>query len=192
MERPDLDSVPPDKHLSPDWSGRRRLLRAALLVPIAGLAGLACAEVLQKAAHERALQGIRVVGGVYARDQGERGRPIVSVDLGAYLIDDTGKVHRKGRAKDSELALLSRFDRLRELSLEGSAVTDAGLAHLARLRSLRRLSLRETAITDAALVHLQGIPSLTLLDLRETRTTAAGIATLQARLPGTVIIRDLR
>jgi hypothetical protein len=167
---------------------RQWLLRSVMLIPIACLVGIAGAELARKAAIDWALQGIRSVGGVYARDETERDRPVVSIDLGSYLIDDTGKVHRRGQAGDTLLALLVCFDRLRELSLEGSAVTDAGLRHIGRFSSVQRLSLRGTVITDAGLTHLRRLTSLTLLDLRETRCTEARIAELRAALPGAVIL----
>jgi hypothetical protein len=180
-----------DREKGASSTRRQLLLRAALLLPIAALVTLAFAELHRKAAVERALEGIRKVGGLYARDQAERDRPVVSVDLCAYQIDDTGMVHRKGPARDSELALLLPFHRLRDLSLEKSAVSDAGLVHLAGLKSLQRLSLRGTAITDAGLSSLRDLSGLTLLDLRDTRTTAAGIAALRTALPGTVILSDV-
>jgi hypothetical protein len=167
---------------------QRLLVRGLMLLPIAGLVGALLLDLARRAARDRAIEGIRSVGGVYARDESQRDRPVVSVDLGAYLIDDTGKVHHRRQADNSQLALLACFPQLRDLSLEGSAVTDLGLAHLCGHKALRRLSLRGTLITDAGLIHLRALRGLTLLDLRDTRITAAGIAALRVSLPGAAIL----
>jgi hypothetical protein len=175
---------------------RRRLrgsgwLRVAVLLLFATLAGSICLKLARKASIERAVEGLRRTGSYYARSELERDRPVVSIDLDSSLVDDSGRVHSRRRATDNDLALLISFDRLRELSLAGAAVTDAGLAHLSGLKSLKQLNLRGTRVTDAGLVQLEGLRNLERLDLRETRVTASGIAALQASLPDANIVTDL-
>jgi hypothetical protein len=138
----------------------------------------------------RSLAAIRKAGGIYARDVEARGRPIVSIDLDSYLVDDTGQVHRRGRATDQVLAMLPQFGQLRELSLARADVTDAGLPHLTKLTSLRKLNLRGTQVTDAGVAHLVRCLKLGWIDLRETSVTSEGVGMLQRGLPGTEILID--
>jgi hypothetical protein len=139
-----------------------------------------------------ALAEVCQAGGLYARDEQDARRPVVSIDLDTYLVDDSGREHRKGRASDDLLARLVWFDRLRELSLERTEVTDAGLSHLTGVKPLHRLSLRGSPITDVGLLHLARMPRLQEIDLRETRVTAAGIAALRRALPDAKIVADAK
>jgi hypothetical protein len=161
-------------------------------VLVAGFAGLVLHDLEHKGRINWALAGVRQAGGLYARDEEDARRPVVSIDLDEFLVDDSGREYRKGRASDDLLARLVWFDRLRELSLERTLVTDAGLAHLAGLKSLRRLNLRGSPITDAGLLHLARLPGLQEIDLRETRVTAAEVAALRQALPGATIIADVK
>jgi hypothetical protein len=157
---------------------------------IAAIGVLVSIELYKMAAINRSLAAVCEAGGIYARDDEARGRPVVSIDLDSYLIDDTGQVHRRGRATDQLLALLPRFDQLRELSLVEADVTDLGLPHLTQLRGLKRLSLRGTRVTDAGVAHLARCLKLGWIDLRETSVTSRGVGMLQAALPGTDILID--
>jgi hypothetical protein len=144
----------------------------------------------RKAALNRSLEAIHQAGATYARDDEVRGRPVVSIDLDSYLVDDSGQVHRRGSATDQLLAVLPGFHQLRELSLSWSNVTDAGLPNLAELKALRRLSLRGTQVTDAGIPHLSRCGSLNWIDLRETRVTPEGVGLLEKALPETVVLID--
>jgi Leucine Rich repeat len=148
-------------------------------------------ELHRKAEIDRSLAAICKVGCMYTRDEESQGSPVVSIHFVSLLIDDAGHVNRRGRATDHLLTLLSRFDQLRELTLEEADVTDAGLAHLSRLKTLRRLSLRGTRITDAGVSQLAQCPALTRIDLRETRVTGEGIRWLRRALPETDIVSDV-
>jgi hypothetical protein len=140
------------------------------------------------AAINHSLAAVSQAGGMYARDDKVRGRPVVSIDLDSFLVDDAGQVHRRGRATDQLLAVLPRFAHLCELSLAWANVTDAGLPQLTELKSLRRLSLRGTQVTDAGVSHLTRCGELNWIDLRETNVTSAGIGLLQVALPDADIL----
>jgi hypothetical protein len=141
---------------------------------------------------DQVLEEIRGFGGLFARDEKARRRPVVSIEFDALLVDDAGHEHRKPPATDDILPRLSCFDRLRELSLQRSAVTDAGLTHLAAMKNLRRLSLRGSPITDVGLRSLARMHWLEEIDLVETRATAPGVAELRRSLPRTSIKSDAK
>ena len=79
---------------------------------------------------------------------------------------------------EQELAHIGRLDRLEQLYLTGSPVTDTGLASLSGLHSLRKLDLDSTEITDAGISHLAGLTGLQFLDLSRTKVGDAGMAHL--------------
>ena len=81
-------------------------------------------------------------------------------------------------ANDATLAYLEGLTGLKQLHLDGAAVTDAGLAHLRGLSSLEKLTLGDTAVTDAGLAHLRGLKALRELHLYRTKVTDAGLAHL--------------
>ncbi len=149
-------------------------------------------DLRRKSEIDRSLEAICRVGGIYARDEESRGSPIVCIHFVSFLVDDAGNAHRRGRATDHLLTLLSPFDQLRELTLAKADVTDAGLAQLTRLKALRRLSLRGTRITDAGVSQLARCPGLTQIDLRETLVTGEGVSWLRRALPQTDIVSDVR
>lgn len=64
---------------------------------------------------------------------------------------------------------------IQKLDISRSGVTDANIAHIVKLPNLSELSLRGTAITDACL-QLLASSNLQTVDLRETQITAAGLA----------------
>lgn len=79
---------------------------------------------------------------------------------------------------------LEGFDRLRDLTLAGSDVTDAGLAHLGPLAGkLQHLDVSNTSITDGGLMHLQTITSLKVLRITNTSITDAAATKFQKVLP---------
>lgn len=163
---------------------------ALIVVLMAGIAGMLAVDLDRKAAINRSLAEICRVGGIYARDEELRGSPIVCIHFVPYLVDDAGYVHRRRRATDHHLTLLSRFEQLRELTQAEADMTDAGLVHLTQLKALRGLSLRGTQITDAGVSKLAQCLGLTRIDLRETRVTSEGVSWLQQALPETDIVSD--
>jgi Leucine-rich repeat (LRR) protein len=86
---------------------------------------------------------------------------------------------------DDALLALPRFDRLRELDLNDTAISDAALAWVAALPALERLRLANTAITDAgfrsALVPHERLREL---DLQGTAVTAETVSAWRAAAPG--------
>lgn len=85
---------------------------------------------------------------------------------------------------DAELAKFAPIaDRLSELNLGRSKVTDAGLAHLSGMKNLKKLHLPNTAITDAGIDSLMALTNLEYLNLFNTKITDAGLAKLE-KLPG--------
>jgi hypothetical protein len=102
-----------------------------------------------------------------------------------------------------DVSALARSVSLRELDLEGSAVSDAGIAGLERIpsltwlslascesitnvtnlfrsKSLRKLVLLESSVTDAGLVGLELAPALEFVDLRRCAHADAAAVALRA------------
>jgi uncharacterized membrane protein len=81
---------------------------------------------------------------------------------------------------DAELAKFAPLaERLAELNLSRSKVTDAGLASLSGMKNLKKLHLPNTAITDAGLDSLLGLTKLEYLNLFNTKITDAGLTKLE-------------
>lgn len=73
---------------------------------------------------------------------------------------------------DTTLAYLTGMERLRELDLNGTRVTDAGLKSLEGLPRLEILRLRDTNVTDAGFRESLGrMAALRQIDLRGTRVS---------------------
>ncbi len=84
---------------------------------------------------------------------------------------------------DGELAKFAPIgERLAELNLSRSKVTDAGLASLAGMKNLKKLHLPNTAVTDAGIDALLGLGQLEYLNLFNTKITDVGLAKLE-KLP---------
>jgi hypothetical protein len=154
-----------------------------------GVALLLLAELHRKGARERSLATIREAGGLYAEVEKGGSSAVVSIDFDAFVVDDTGTAHRRGRVGDALLPMLTSFPWLRALSLQDAEVTDAGIRQLARLENLRSLNLRRTRITDEALSHL-AMTRLTWLDVRETMVTREGVEQLHRALKEAEILSD--
>ena len=81
---------------------------------------------------------------------------------------------------DAELAKFAPLaDRMVELNLARSKVTDAGLAALAGMKNLKRLHLQSTAVTDAGIDTIAGLPALEYLNLFGTKVTDAALPKLE-------------
>jgi hypothetical protein len=86
---------------------------------------------------------------------------------------------------DHVLDYLTGMDRLRELDLNGTKVTDAGLKALRGLGTLETLRLRETQVTDDGFrTSLAPLASLKQLDLRGTRVTRDVVQAWKEAKPG--------
>jgi mono/diheme cytochrome c family protein/uncharacterized membrane protein len=81
---------------------------------------------------------------------------------------------------DAELAKFAPIaERLAELNLARSKVTDAGLASLAGMKNLRKLHLQNTAISDAGVDAIAAVPGLEYLNLFNTKVTDAALPKLE-------------
>lgn len=77
---------------------------------------------------------------------------------------------------DAELAKFAPIaDRLVDLNLSRSKVTDAGLASVAAMKNLKRLNLANTAVTDAGADHIAALTALDYLNLVNTKVTDAAM-----------------
>ncbi|MGI8978881.1 MAG: hypothetical protein ACR2FY_06620 [Pirellulaceae bacterium] len=90
---------------------------------------------------------------------------------------------------DADLPHLHGFTHLEMLNLKQTQVTDAGLVHLQAFKHLTVLNLNSTHVTDAGLTHLYGLSQLGYLDLTGTKVTDEGIEKLQKALPNCEIHR---
>jgi hypothetical protein len=86
-------------------------------------------------------------------------------------------------ARGTALAELPSPEKLVELNLALSRITDAEVVHLVGLTSLETLILSETALTDAAIDTLSKMGSLKRLVLNQTRVTEAGAERVRDALP---------
>ena len=75
------------------------------------------------------------------------------------------------------------LEKVTELDLSRTEITDAGLKELAKLQKLTYLHLYRTKITDEGLKEVAKLQNLTSLNLRYNQITKAGVAELQKALP---------
>ena len=95
-------------------------------------------------------------------------------------------VGRQYQLTDRDLAPLEALDRVEDLMIVDTPITDAGIAHLEGLTNLRRLILINTEaaepkmhLTDAGLASLQWMTKLETLDLHGTDVSDAGLVHLR-------------
>lgn len=72
---------------------------------------------------------------------------------------------------DETVGVLLKFDRLRELKLGHTRISDRGMPTIGLLTSLRMISLRGTSVSDEGVLHLRSIQQLASIDLAATRIT---------------------
>ena len=82
--------------------------------------------------------------------------------------------NRKGQIKWEPYEFYSKFgyagcQKLSELILDRSKVTDAGLAQFKDWKELKSLTLSFTGVGDGGLAHLKNYPSLTFFSLKDAR-----------------------
>ncbi len=81
---------------------------------------------------------------------------------------------------DAELAKFAAVaDRLVDMNLSRSKVTDAGMATISGMKNLKRLNLANTAVTDAAADSLVPLAGLEYLNLVGTKVTDASLPKLE-------------
>jgi hypothetical protein len=128
----------------------------------------------------RAIQEIERVGGMVYR-----------VTVGpqwlrkwGIVFDRINDVYLKStEITDDGLQYLSSLSSFRVLYLDDTEISDEELKHLRSLTNLEGLSLADTHITDHGLQHLRGLTNLKFLDLNNTEVTEDGIEMLQESLP---------
>jgi hypothetical protein len=76
----------------------------------------------------------------------------------------------------SEIELLSRLPKLKELSLVGTKVDDTAMEKLAKMTQLDSLDISYTKVTDAGLKHVGSLPNLRILGASGNPITDAGLA----------------
>ena len=122
------------------------------------LAPIFCWAAEPKTDQARAIAEIEKLGGKVTVDEKSPGKPVISVDLNACSVRDTG-LH------------CLRADRLRKPDLSIGDITDDLLVQLEGLTQLQVLALGGNHITDAGLKPLRGLTQLRELHLQGTRTT---------------------
>lgn len=111
--------------------------------------------------------------------------------LGATVeTKTTGPAWLRRLVGDERMKEIQVFERVIEVKLRATSVTDAQIAqvHWAGLRNLEDLYLSLTPVTDAGLIHLTGLKHIRRLHLYGTRVTDDGIKKLQKSLPDCLII----
>lgn len=91
--------------------------------------------------------------------------------------------------QDSDLAVLPKVLKLKNLFLGKTQISDAGLEHLGHCVELLTLSLNSTRVTDEGLKSLSKLSKLKTLNVQETKVTKEGAAVLKRQLPGVTIAR---
>ncbi|MBP87156.1 MAG: hypothetical protein CMJ64_10630 [Planctomycetaceae bacterium] len=99
--------------------------------------------------------------------------------LGATVLtrdDDVIEVNaNRRRIADKDLALVSEFTQMTDLSLEETTISDAGLVHLRNLQQLEWLNLYRSRIGDQGLKEVSRLKSLQHLPIGETKVTDDGL-----------------
>jgi hypothetical protein len=180
----------PGSETETDSSRYARLYRAATVLMLCGCAGMLGIDYYRELRIRQDLVMIQKAGGFYSRNNDSSGRPVISIDLDASVVFDSGEVRQRGPLSDETLRLVGRFSELRELSLAGADFTDSGLVILCGLRVLERINLSGTSISDAGLSHLKKFTSLRVIDVRGTQLSPTGINELRRAFPRAVILAD--
>jgi len=84
---------------------------------------------------------------------------------------------------DAGLKEVAKLKNLSVLYLHSNPITDAGLKELTKLKQLERLLLVDTQISDKGLKELAKLERLILLQLNYTKVTKAGMTELKKSLP---------
>ena len=75
------------------------------------------------------------------------------------------------------------LQKLTNLNLVNTQITDAGLKQVAKMQQLDELDLNDTQITDAGLKEVAKLQKLETLWVSDTQVTEAGVAELKKALP---------
>jgi hypothetical protein len=85
---------------------------------------------------------------------------------------------QRRRLTDDDFDLVARFDKLEELNVSHTPLTDNALLGLHTLQQLRILALGSCAITDTGMEHVAALRKLEDLDLSQTKVTDDGLRAL--------------
>ncbi len=96
------------------------------------------------------------------------------------------------KISDKGMAVVARMNRLVKLDLRETTIGDAGLKTLVEARELRSLNLFATKVGDGALPHLVELPRLESVFLWKSGVTAEAVAILRKRLPDARIVFEPR
>jgi Leucine-rich repeat (LRR) protein len=121
--------------------------------------------------------------------------PIVEKEIRRVLEKPEGELTKADLEKVADLYLgdtkitdaglkdVAKMKQLERLTLIRTGITDASLKEVAKLQNLTKLNLYDTQITDAGLKEVAKLLDLTYLDLTRTKVTAENAAELQKALP---------
>ena len=84
---------------------------------------------------------------------------------------------------DAGLKEVAKLQKLQRLFLAGTQITDAGLKEVAKLEKLEGLVLGGTKVTDEGLKEIAKLKKLEYLELIAPKVTKAGVAELKKALP---------
>jgi Leucine rich repeat len=106
------------------------------------------------------------------------GHVVVVTFCQAEAIDREEGKERTREEIDLDIARLGVFNRMEDLTLFGTNVTDDSLTHPKELSNLKLLSLVGTEISDAGLALLNGLSKLETLFVSYTAISDAGLVSL--------------
>ena len=88
------------------------------------------------------------------------------------------------RITDQGLESLRTLQKLQELDLNFTVLSDAGVTHLSQLAGLTYLDISLTNVTDASIPALSQLSNLKVLRVRDSKITSAGMKRLKQALAG--------
>lgn len=88
---------------------------------------------------------------------------------------------------DDDVSLLLKFDRLHELDLSTTQITDHGVTQLRNLDRLTVLDLSYTRVTDEGIRQLSALDNLRELDVDGTNVSRRAIEEFEKRHPGCTV-----
>lgn len=162
------------------WFARKNTVLIAVAVMFVTVLIGAAGIFIPYQREQRIAKEIESVGGIVERKfLGPNWIPMLIPDRFDFWDRITEVYLSHSRVTDTGLKDLEGLWNLNELYLLNTQISDAGLEHLKGLTSLRHLDLDSTLTTDVGLEHLNGLTSLRHLDLDSTHTTDVGLEHLK-------------
>ena len=118
--------------------------------------------------------------GTFKKIKSPKEAPSKSVEIANPIVE---KAIRKQIKKPTGELTEANLEKVTELYLNDTKITDAGLEDLTKLKNLTDLPLSRTKITDAGLKDTAKMQQLTRLSLNYTGITDAGAAELKKAMP---------